>query len=170
MTSYLTLSLSNTSTFCWLMPLFLLNLGNLMSCIVTTSCVLRQPARVLTSLASPSNFVIMPFGKADLLIIETFEPESKSTRKSLWLLMVPIVSAVQMVMGNSCLGILVLPHGNWIEVCHPQSHSIHIQRLWMRSQQRNWSCWRAICPMWRGFALPLNSQFLHHIRKPLYDD
>jgi hypothetical protein len=48
-----------------------------------------------------------PFGKADLLIIETFEPESKSTRKSLQLFIVPIVSAVQMVMGNSCFGILI---------------------------------------------------------------
>ncbi len=107
MTSYLMLSLSNTKTFCWLMHLFLSNSGNLTSCIVTTSCVLRQPARVLTSLV----FVIMPFGRADLLIIETFEPESKSTRNSLWLLMVPIVSAVQMVTGNSCLGILIF--GPW---------------------------------------------------------
>ncbi len=47
--------------------------------VKTTSWDLRRPARVLTNLASPSNFVIMPFGKADLLIIETFEPESKST-------------------------------------------------------------------------------------------
>ncbi len=42
----------------------------------------------------PSKFVIMPFDKADLLIIETFEPESMSTQKSLQLLIVPIVSAV----------------------------------------------------------------------------
>jgi hypothetical protein len=83
------------------------NSGSLMSCIVATSCVLRQPARVLTSLVSPSNFLTTPFGKADLLIIETFEPESKSTQKS----PVPIVSAVQMVMGDSCLGILIL--GPW---------------------------------------------------------
>jgi hypothetical protein len=62
-------------------------------------------------LVSPSNFVMTPFGKADLLIIETFEPESKSTQKSLRLLMVPIVSAVQMVTGDSCLGILIL--GPW---------------------------------------------------------
>jgi hypothetical protein len=54
-----------------------------MSCIMTTSCILRHPVRVLTSLASPSNFVITSFGKANLLIIETFEPESKSTQKSL---------------------------------------------------------------------------------------
>ncbi len=67
--------------------------------------------RVFTSLVSPSNFVIMPFGRADLLIIETFEPESKSTKKSLQLLMVPIVSVVQIVMGNSCLGILIF--GPW---------------------------------------------------------
>jgi hypothetical protein len=53
-----------------------------MSCIVTTSCVLRQPARVLTSMISPSNFMITLFGKADLLIIETFKLESKSTQKS----------------------------------------------------------------------------------------
>ncbi len=66
---------------------------------------------VLTSLVSLSNFVIMPFGKADLLIIETFEPESKSTLKSLQLLMIPIVSAVQMVKGDSCLQILIL--GPW---------------------------------------------------------
>ncbi len=45
------------------------------------------------------------------LIIETFTPESKSTWKSLWLLIVPIVSAVQMVLGVSCLGILIL--GPW---------------------------------------------------------
>ncbi len=50
-----------------------------MSCIVTTSYVLRRPARVLTSLVSPSNFVMTIFGKADHLIIEIFEPESKST-------------------------------------------------------------------------------------------
>ncbi len=79
-----------------------------MSCTVTTSCVLRHPARVLTSLVSPSNFVMTPFGKVDLLIIETFKPESKSTQKSLRLLIVPIVSAVQMVTGDSCLGILIL--------------------------------------------------------------
>ncbi len=97
MMSYLTLSLSNTSTFCWLMRLFLSNSGSLMSCILTTSCILRHPAKVLTSLVSPSNFVMTPFGKADLLIIDIFKPESKSTRKSLWLLVVPIVSAVQMV-------------------------------------------------------------------------
>ncbi len=108
---YLMLSLSNTYAFCWLMRLFLSNFGILMSCIVTTSCVLRQTVRVFTSLVSPSNFVIMPFGKADLLIKETFKPEPKSTRKSLWLLIVPIVSAVQMVTGDSCLGILIL--GPW---------------------------------------------------------
>ncbi len=106
MMSYLMLSLSNISTFCWLMCLFSLSSGSLMSCIVTTSCVLRHPVWVLTSLVSTSNFVITPFGKADLLIIETFEPESKSTQKSLQLLIVPVVSAVQMVMGDSCLGIL----------------------------------------------------------------
>ncbi len=80
--------------FCWLMHLFLSNSGNLMSCIVTTSCILRRLARILTSLVSPSNFAITPFGKADLLIRETFKPESKSTQKSLQLLMVPIVPAV----------------------------------------------------------------------------
>jgi hypothetical protein len=74
---------------------------------VMTSCILRQPKRVLTSLVSPSNFVIMLFGKANLLILETVEPESKSTQKSLQLLIVPIVSAVQIVMGNSCFGILI---------------------------------------------------------------
>ncbi len=82
-----------------------------MSHIVMTSCVLRQPVRVLTSLVSLSNFVITPFGKSDLLIIETFKPESKSTQKSLQLLIVPIVSAVQMVMGDSCLGTLIF--GPW---------------------------------------------------------
>jgi hypothetical protein len=76
------------------MRLFLSNLGNLKSCILTTSCILRGPKGVLTSLVSPSNFVTAPFGGADLLIIETFEPESKSTWKSLWLLIVPIISAV----------------------------------------------------------------------------
>jgi hypothetical protein len=104
---YLTLLLSNTKTFCWLMRLFLSNSGNLKSCIVTTPCVLRQPVRVVTSSVPPSNLVIIPFGKADLLIIETFKPESKSTQKSLQLLMVPIVSVVQMVMGNSCSRILI---------------------------------------------------------------
>ncbi len=54
---------------------------------------------------------MMPFGKADLLIIESFKLESKSTQKSLQLFIVPIVSAVQMVMGDSCLGILIL--GPW---------------------------------------------------------
>ncbi len=82
-----------------------------MSCIMTASCILRHPVRVLTSFVSPSKFVMTPFGKADLLIIETFKPESKSTRKSLQLLIVPIVSAVQMVTGDSCLGILIL--GPW---------------------------------------------------------
>jgi hypothetical protein len=83
MMSYLTLSLSNTSTFCWLMYLFLSNSGSLMSRIMITSCILRRPVRVLTSLVSPSNFVMTPLSKADLLIIEIFEPESKSTQKSL---------------------------------------------------------------------------------------
>jgi hypothetical protein len=83
-----------------------------MSHILTTSCISRRPASVLTSLVSPSIFVITPFGKADLLIIETFEPESKTTRKSLQLLIVPIVSAVQIVMGDSCLGILILARGS----------------------------------------------------------
>jgi hypothetical protein len=59
------------------------------------------------SLVSPSNFVIASFGRADLLIIETSEPESKSIKKSLQLLMMQIVSAVQMVTGDSCLGILI---------------------------------------------------------------
>ena len=49
-------------------------------------------------------FVITFCGKADLFIIETVEPESSSTRKSLLLLIVPIVSAVQMVTGHSCFG------------------------------------------------------------------
>ncbi len=79
---------------CWLMRLFLSNSGCLMSLIVTTSCVLRRSVKHLTSLVSPSNFVITSFGKADLLIIETFEPKSNSTQNSLWLLMVPIVSVV----------------------------------------------------------------------------
>ncbi len=107
MMSYLTLSLLNTKTFCWLMRLFLLNSGNLRLHIVMTSCISRWPARVLTSLVSPSNFVITPFGKANLLIIETFKPKSKSTWKSLWLLIGPIVLAVQMVTGDSCFGILM---------------------------------------------------------------
>ncbi len=98
---YLMLWLSNFSTFCWLMRLFLSNPVSLMSCIVTPSCVLSQPVRVLTSLVSPSNFVMMPFGTADLLTIKTFKPESKSTQNSLQLLMVPIVSVVQMVGGDS---------------------------------------------------------------------
>ncbi len=72
-----------------------------------TSCILRQPVRFLTSLLSPSNFVVAPFGKVDLLIIETFEPESKRTQESLQLLIVPIVSVVQMVMGDSCFGISI---------------------------------------------------------------
>ncbi len=75
---YLTLSLSKTITLCWLMRLFLSNSGNLKSCIMTTLCVLRWPVRVLTSLVSPSN-LITPLGKADLLTIETFEPESKKS-------------------------------------------------------------------------------------------
>jgi hypothetical protein len=90
---YLALSLSNTKTRCWLMHLFLSNLGNLKSCIVTTSWVLRQPARVLTSLASPSSLVTTPFGNDYLLIMEAVESESRSTQKSLWLCTVPIVSA-----------------------------------------------------------------------------
>ncbi len=170
MMSYLTLLLSNTNTFCWLMPLFLSNLGNLKSCIVTTSCILRQPLRVLTSLVSPSNFVKMPFGRADLLIIETFKPESKSTQKSLQLLIVPIVSAVQMVTSDSCLGILIFGNGNWIEVHQYQSYSICIQKLWMHSQQRNQSCRRKICPMWRELALPPNLRYLHHNQELFYDD
>ncbi len=161
---YLMLSLSNTSTFCWLMRLFLSNPGSLMSYIVTTFCILRQPARVLTSLLPPSNFVITPFGKADLLIIETFKPESKSTQKSLRLLIVLIVSALQMITGVSCFG-------SWFKVCHPRPHSIHIQRLWIRClQQRNRSCWILICPMWRELGLPLNSQCCHHIQRLSYDD
>jgi hypothetical protein len=79
MMPYLMLLLSNTKTFCWVMRLFLSNLSSLKSCIVTTSCILRQPVRVLPSLVSPTNFVIMLFGRPDLLIIEAFEPESKST-------------------------------------------------------------------------------------------
>jgi hypothetical protein len=39
--------------------------------------------RALTSLVSPIIFVTTPFGKANLLIIEPFEPESMSTQKSL---------------------------------------------------------------------------------------
>ncbi len=93
------------------MPLFLLNLDNLRLRMVTTICILRRLARVLTSLVSPSNFIMAPLGKADFLTIETFEPESRSTQKSLWLLIVPIVSAVQMVMGDFCLEILIL--GPW---------------------------------------------------------
>ncbi len=111
MMSYLSLSLSNTKTFCWLMHLFLLNSSNLMSHVVTTSCVLRWPARVLTSLLSPSKFIITPLGRADLLIIETFEHEPKSTQMSLQLLMVPTVSVVQMITDSYCLGILIF--GPW---------------------------------------------------------
>jgi hypothetical protein len=65
------------------MCLFLSNSGNLKSCIMMTTCILRQPARVLTSLVSPSNCVITPFCKTDLLIMEIFKPESKSTQMSL---------------------------------------------------------------------------------------
>ncbi len=43
--------------------------------------------RVLTSLVSPSSLVTTPFGRADLWIIETFQPESRSTQKCLWLCM-----------------------------------------------------------------------------------
>ncbi len=76
---YLTLLLSKTKSFCWLMRLFLSNLGNLKSCIVMAFCILGWPAMVLTSLISPSNFVIMPFGEADLFIfiLGTLEPELK---------------------------------------------------------------------------------------------
>ncbi len=150
MMSYLMLLLSNTNTFCWLMHLFLSKLSNLKSYIMTTFCILRRPTRVLTSfLVSPRNVLIMPFGRADLLIIETFKPESKSTQKSLWLIMVPIVSVAQMVTGNSCFGIFViLAHDNKIKVHQPQSHSNSSQELWMHSQQRNQSCWREILWMW----------------------
>ncbi len=85
----------------------LVDLDYFKSCIVRTSCISRWPERVFMSLVSPSNFVIMPFVRADLLIIETFKPESKRTQKSLWLLMVPIVKAVQMITGNCCLEILI---------------------------------------------------------------
>jgi hypothetical protein len=68
-----------TKTFCWLMCLFLLNLDNLKTCIVATFCILGWPARVLTSLILPSNFVITPLGMADLLIIETLKPELKES-------------------------------------------------------------------------------------------
>jgi hypothetical protein len=68
---------------------------------------LKMTSESLHNLASPSNFVITPFGKADLLIIETFKPESKSTQKSLQILMGPIVSVAQMVTGDSCLGISI---------------------------------------------------------------
>ncbi len=112
MMMYLTLLLSSAKTFCWLMHLFLLNLGNLKSCIMMTSCILKQPARVITSLVLPSNFVIMLFGRADLLIIETFKPESKCTQKSLQILLVPIVAMVQMITGNSCFEILIF--GPWL--------------------------------------------------------
>ncbi len=44
-------------------------------------------------------------GIADLLIIETVEPESRRTQKSLRLLTLRIVLAVQMVIGDSCFGI-----------------------------------------------------------------
>ena len=66
MMSYLTLSLSKTKSIKGFDAPVLSNLGNLKSCIVTTLCILRQPARVFTSLVSPRNFVIKPLGKADL--------------------------------------------------------------------------------------------------------
>ena len=44
-------------------------------------------------------------GIADLLIIETVDPESSRTQKSLRLLTLPIVLAVQMAIGDSCFGI-----------------------------------------------------------------
>ncbi len=62
-----------------LMRLFYQTRAILKSCIVMTLCGLRWPARVLTSLASPSNFVITPYGKAGLLIIETLKSESKKS-------------------------------------------------------------------------------------------
>ncbi len=44
-----------------------------------------QHARVLTSSVSPSSLVAISYGNADPLIIETFEPESRSNQKSLQL-------------------------------------------------------------------------------------
>jgi hypothetical protein len=49
-------------------------------------------------------FVMTFYGKVDLLIMETIEPKSNSTRKSLLLLTAPIVSAVERVTGHSCFG------------------------------------------------------------------
>ncbi len=109
----ISLLLLNTQTRCWLMSLSLSNSGNLpQSCIVTTSWALWQPARVLTiSLVSPQSLVTTPYGKADLLIIERFEPESRITQKSLRLCTEPIVSAVQIVMGDFYFGIMTF--GPW---------------------------------------------------------
>ncbi len=161
---YLTLSLSNNNTFCWLMRLFLSNSGSLMSWIVTNTCVLRQPARVLTSLVSPSNFVITPFGKADLLIIETFEPESKSTQKSLHLLMVPIVSTV-VQMGNLDLWPMVIESRcvilNLITFIFISCGCIPSRGIGVLGE-RYVQCEEGL--------LPLNSHCLHHIRELLHDN
>jgi hypothetical protein len=59
---------------------------------------------------------IAPMGMAYLLIIETVDPESRSTRKSLKLLTVPIVLAVQMVIGDSCVVSQPLVHDSHNEV------------------------------------------------------
>ncbi len=131
--SYLTLLLLNTKTHCWLICLSLSNSGNLKSHMVTT-WLLRQPVRVLTSLVPPSSLVTTHFGNtADLLIIETFEPESRSTRKSLWLCTLPIVSAVQMVMGDLVLESWFLVHDNSINVHWSQFHSNELQKWWWHS-------------------------------------
>ncbi len=88
----------------------LVELGQLVVLHLDSFLNFKMMCEGLTSLVSPSNFVIMPFGWAEILLIE-FKPESKSTQKSLQLLIAPIVSAVQMVTSDSCLGILIF--GPW---------------------------------------------------------
>jgi hypothetical protein len=66
-------------------------------------------ARVLIDLLSPMSLVIAPMGIADFLIIETVDPDSRRTQKSLRLLTSPIASAVQMIIGDSCFGITFGP-------------------------------------------------------------
>ncbi len=53
-------------------------------------------------------------------------------------------------------------------MCQTQCHSNSIQKLWVCSQQRNWSHWKEVFPMWWELTLPLNLWYLYHKKAILW--
>lgn len=99
---------SKTKTLCSFVLIFLSNWSNLRSRSLTIIVAVMCSTRVSMSFGSPNFFPWTTFGNDDILIRAVIEPESSRTLKNVLSCMIPIVFAMSIVAGVSCLTFTIL--------------------------------------------------------------